>query len=64
MNTKYNFCSSIGPTIVRYLRLKQALGRQYEKEYWIFVHLDKFLYKKMWTLPLKAFRCGAKRDKI
>lgn len=55
MKVKYSFCSPIGSLIVRYLEFKQALGRQYEKEYWIFVHLDKFLHKKMCDLTAESF---------
>jgi len=55
MKDKYSFTSSIGSLIVRYLDLKQALGRQYEKEYRIFVHLDKFLCIKKCDLTAESF---------
>jgi integrase/recombinase XerD len=55
MKTKYHFCSSIGPIITRYMKLKLALGRQYEREYRIFTHLDKFLNINRFDLTSESF---------
>lgn len=35
--------SPLAPVIARYLSLKQALGRKYTIEEWVFVDLDRFL---------------------
>jgi integrase/recombinase XerD len=42
MNAK-SFTSVLGPSIARYLALKEALGREYRKERAILTHLDRFL---------------------
>jgi integrase len=41
--------------ISRYLKLKRALGRQYDVEYRILKHLDSFLYDKQCDLTAKSF---------
>jgi integrase len=43
MTTRDSFASVLGPTIARYLALKQALGRRYDVERRILEHLDRFL---------------------
>jgi hypothetical protein len=37
------FTSALGPTACSYLRLKEALGRQFALERSVLEHLDKFL---------------------
>jgi integrase len=43
MTAQDSFASVLGPTIARYLTLKQALGRRYDVERRILEHLDRFL---------------------
>lgn len=43
MKIPYSLSSSIGPTIIRYIALKQSLGRKYTTEYKILKNLDAFL---------------------
>lgn len=43
MSAPGSFSSALGPTIARYLALKQALGRGYAIERAVFHHLDAFL---------------------
>ncbi len=38
-----SFCSLLGPTMARYVRVKQSLGRQYAVERDVLLHLDHFL---------------------
>ncbi|MSP55905.1 MAG: integrase [Myxococcales bacterium] len=38
-----SFESSLGPTILRHVTLKAALGRHYDSERWNLAHLDRFL---------------------
>lgn len=61
---KYVFCSSIGSVIARYVRLKRSLGRKYEKEYEVFVHLDKFLQLNQYDLTAESFSkwCGTRQS--
>jgi integrase len=40
---KHEFCSVLAPVIVRYLSLKESLGRAYRVERDVLAHLDKFL---------------------
>jgi integrase/recombinase XerD len=40
---KYRFSSVLAPTIVRYLSLKESLGRAYRVEHDVLAHLDTFL---------------------
>jgi len=40
------FKSCLGPTLERYLELKQSLGRGYAVEFKVFKHLDSFLLRE------------------
>ena len=40
---KHEFCSVLAPTMVRYLSLKESLGRAYRVERDVLAHLDAFL---------------------
>lgn len=56
------FLSSIGTTIIRYIALKQSLGRKYTNEYKILKNLDAFLSSSQSDLTAKSFSewCYAK----
>jgi len=43
MSTKGSFLSILGPSLTRYLALKEALGRRYDIERAVLQHLDAFL---------------------
>ena len=64
MSNTTSFTSALGPTISRYLELKQALGRKYDGEWAIFKHLDAFLAAADTDLTVEAFAGGAARENI
>jgi len=49
------FSSVIGPTVARYLALKQTLGRKYELERRILAHIDTFLNTTDADLTVESF---------
>lgn len=55
MKIPYSFSSSIGPIIIRYITLKQSLGRKYTAEYKILKDLDTFLGSHQIDLTAKSF---------
>ncbi len=55
MKITYSFSSSIASIIIRYLDLKQSLGRKYIIESRIFQHLDKFLNTTDSDLTAESF---------
>lgn len=56
MSAPITFNSHLGPIIVRYLALKQALGRSYNHERSVLAHLDSFLANgASLTLTAEAF---------
>ena len=66
------FVSVIGPTIARYLALKEALGRKFASERYILSHLDSFLVSSgldltapsyaEWCHTRKHLRSGVRRN--
>lgn len=55
MTAPGSFASALGPTIARYLALKEALGRHYARERAILNHLDTFLYTAGADLTAESF---------
>jgi hypothetical protein len=44
------FTSALGPSITRYLALKEALGRAYAGERRVFEHVDRFLARYVFSV--------------
>ena len=55
MSINYHFSSILAPVIVRYLEVKQILGRQYTSEKRILEKLDIFLSEKKMDLTVESF---------
>lgn len=55
MTAQQSFASSLGPTIVRYLALKTALGRRYATERATLAHLDSYLSTVATDLTVESF---------
>jgi len=55
MTITYHFSSCIAEVIIRYLMLKQALGRKYDNEFCILKHLDAFLNTRKSDLTAESF---------
>lgn len=55
MSANYHFSSILAPVIVRYLAIKQGLGRQYTSEQRIFEKLDIFLSERNIDLTVESF---------
>jgi integrase/recombinase XerD len=55
MNEKEGFVSVLGPTIIAYVALKQALGRRYDGERRILALLDHFLAGERADLTAESF---------
>jgi integrase/recombinase XerD len=78
MSTSHAFSSALGPTILSYLTLKKALGRQYREETNVLSHLDRFLVAQRceegrgldsqcftaWTLSLAHLRPTVRRNRM
>jgi integrase len=71
------FTSALGPSITRYLALKEALGRAYAGERRVFEHVDRFLARQQrgtsdltidsfaqWSLTLQHLSSGVRRNRM
>lgn len=77
MSPPTNFTSTLGPTITRYLSLRDALGRKGDQDRWVFGHLDSFMVRQepsdsdlnadafaRWCITLEHMSSGVRRNRM